>query len=439
MRRSVKAVLMLVVAALLVAGISACGGDDSSSTSNGSASNGDSAKLSGTITIWDPAYKAYPGYTKAADSLDAEFEDLHPGVEITHVPQVYGKYDQALRASFTARKGPDVLRLNPGAEGLLQWTKGLEPLNDRITDEMRDTLSGWSMMNPDFTEDGEMVGVPMGFQGFAFYYNKKLFAKAGLPTDFQPTTWDEVKAAGEKLEAAGIQAFTGANKEGFENGWWFAAGWGTTQTHEDAKALARGETSWTDDAVKDALAPEFTMEKAGLFESDRYTTPVFPDGSSRFGEGKAGMYLGLWSIAAYYKDFIPKLGEDAFGVFFPPGDYVVGSPNNGWAIPTYAENKDAAWAYIEFVTSKHGEEVMYDVGGLLPNRDDVEIAADAPPQERAILEATRTRPLFPIGYQMAHNSILFTMYMEVNEALQGRKSLDAALEEVQATADKVKQ
>src|SRR5215207_272145 len=72
MRRSVKTVLMLVLATLLVAGLSACGGDDATSTSNGSTSNGDSKKPSGTVTVWDPAYKAYPGYTKASDQLDTE-------------------------------------------------------------------------------------------------------------------------------------------------------------------------------------------------------------------------------------------------------------------------------------------------------------------------------------------------------------------------------
>jgi len=435
MIKSIRMVLTLVLAAIAVAGLAACGGSDSKSSTT--SDSGDAKELSGTVTIWDAAYRAYPGYTRAADLLDAEFERLHPGVQLKHIPQIAGRMDQPLRASFTAHKGPDVLRLNPGAEGINQWVEGLEPLDDRITDEMRQRLSGWSMMNADYSEDSEMFGVPMGLQGMLFYYNKALFRRAGLPTDFQPTTWDEVKQAGEKLKAAGIQPFAGGGREGFDNGWWLAVGWNTTHTNEEALDLAQGRVPWTSDLVKDAAAPQIMLQDAGMLDPDRFTRPTFPDGGAAFAGGKGAMFLGLWSIAAYYNDFIPSLGEDNIGVFFPPGaKYVIGSPNNAWSIPGYSENKDAAWAYIEFMTSKHGQETMYEVGGLLPNRDDVAIPADAPPQERAILEATRTRPLYPIGYQMAHNSILLTYYMEMNEVLQGRKSLDAALEAVQAVADR---
>jgi len=437
MIKSIKAVLALVLAAAFVVGLAACGGSDSKS-SESKTQSGDK-KLSGTITVWDEAYRAYPGYTKAAEQLDAEFKNLHPGVEIKHVPQVSGKYAQVLRAAFTARKGPDVMRLQSGANGVLTWSKGLEPLDDRITPEMREALSGWSMMTTDLTEDGEMFGVPAGLQGMIFYYNKKLFRKAGLPTDFAPTSWDEVKDAGEKLKAAGIQPFVGGGKEGFDNAWWLAVGWNTANTDKDAVDLAQGRVPWTSDLVKNAIQPQIMLQNAGMLDNDRFTQPTFPDGFQAFADGKGAMFLGLWSIAANYGNFNPELGEENVGVFFPPGaEYVIGSPNNAWSIPSFSENKDAAWAYIEFVTSKHGQQKLYDVGGLLPNRGDVVIAADAPPQERAILEATRTRPLFPIGFQYSPDA-LFQIYLpEMNEVLQGRKSLDAVLEDVQAAADKAK-
>ena len=44
---------------------------------------------------------------------------------------------------------------------------------------------------------------PMTVQWYTGWYNKKLFADAGI-TDV-PQTWDELNAAAEKLKAAGIQ------------------------------------------------------------------------------------------------------------------------------------------------------------------------------------------------------------------------------------------
>ena len=49
---------------------------------------------------------------------------------------------------------------------------------------------GWSQIpkavqaNSSF--EGKTYGIPSGTDGRVLYFNKKLFAKAGLPTDWQP-------------------------------------------------------------------------------------------------------------------------------------------------------------------------------------------------------------------------------------------------------------
>ena len=49
--------------------------------------------------------------------------------------------------------------------------------------------------------EGKRYGVPVGTDGRVLFLNKKLFAKAGLPTDWQPKSWDEVLQAGRQLKA----------------------------------------------------------------------------------------------------------------------------------------------------------------------------------------------------------------------------------------------
>ncbi len=38
--------------------------------------------------------------------------------------------------------------------------------------------------------DGKRYGIPLGTDGRVLYFNKKLFAQAGLPADWQPKSWD---------------------------------------------------------------------------------------------------------------------------------------------------------------------------------------------------------------------------------------------------------
>jgi hypothetical protein len=56
------------------------------------------------------------------------------------------------------------------------------------------------------TFDGKRYGVPAGTDGRVLFFNKTLFARAGPPTSWQPTSWDEIVAAGQKLKAAGVPA-----------------------------------------------------------------------------------------------------------------------------------------------------------------------------------------------------------------------------------------
>ncbi|HEU4701982.1 MAG TPA: extracellular solute-binding protein [Conexibacter sp.] len=441
MRNCVAKGFALVLACVLLAGLAACGSNDGGSggSSGGGGSTTAEKRLSGTITVWDLNYRSFPDYTRAVDKLDAAFEALHPGVTIRHVGVPLAQEAQTLQAAFTARRGPDVINLHPGPTGVLHWSKGLERLNDRVTDDMRENLVGWEMLSTDLEGGGDLYAVPSGLFGFVFYYNKQLFRRAGLPTDFKPQTWEELKEAAEKLKAAGIQPFAGGNKEGYENGWWLDAGWQTVNTPEQASQLGRGEIPFTDPIVEKAYEPQRMMQEAGLFAEDSFTTPLFPDGVQRFADGKGAMILGGFAIAASYAQFNPTLGERNVGLFFSPGSrYLTAFPSSPWGIPSFSTNKDAAWAYIEYTISKEGQELLYKEGKVLPAHKGVEIAADAPVQERMLLEAARSQPTGPSAHQMISGSAQEALRNDINEAHQGRKSFEDALQAVQDANEKSK-
>jgi ABC-type glycerol-3-phosphate transport system substrate-binding protein len=432
MARRAVALCLLCIA---VVGVSACGSSD-----DGTDGAADSAeKISGTVTVWDSFYKTFPNHTKAYDKLDAEFERMHPGVTIEHVGHPFAEYDKLLQAAFTAGETPDVVQIR-GPQAPLRWARGLEPLNDRISEEQREAVPEWAWraVTEGFGEEGDIYGLPIGASSYAIYYNKKLFAKAGLPTDFQPKTWEEVKEAGLKLKAAGIQPFTGGNQEGIENIWWFSAVWPTITSPEDTLALAKGELPLTDPKVAETFKVHMMLQDAGLFEDDRFSTPLYTDGIYRFGQGKAGMALGFITRQGSYVDHVPELGEENVGLFFPPGaNYLTLTPPYVWSIPRAAKNKEAASAYLEFVTSREGIETTYKVGGEYPNRSGVEIRPDAPVQERLIFDRIRSAEdssLEP-GY-MGPAELGQAILAEIGEVLQGRKSLEDAQQELQKAMDR---
>jgi len=447
MSNRLKLVCVLALVCGLVIGVSACGGDsgsDTGSSATGASDTGTSEStatdVSGTIEVWDVFYKLFPGYSKAVKPLDEAFEKANPGVTVEHVAQGYEQYPALVRAAFTAREGPDVMMMLPSENGALIFDEGLEELNDRITPEMEEQLSGWYTMTPGYQEEGPHFGVPIGETDFVFYYNKALFKKAGLPTNFEPKTWDEVKEAGEKLKAAGIQPFTGGDEEGNEDLWWWMEAWPTVNTKEQAIELSEGKLPFTSEEFARAFGPLEMMEEAGLMEEDRFTTPYFTEGYEQFMEGKGGMILGGSTSVAYWGEFVEALGEKNVGVFLPPErEYVNVEPEYGWSIPKFAENKDAAWAYIEFMASKEGEEILFEKGGLLPNRQDVELPANAPEQARQISEWYEDEETFTTVAPMMPINVSLQMAAEAREYFQGRTSMEDMQQALQETFDKERQ
>jgi multiple sugar transport system substrate-binding protein len=80
-----------------------------------------------------------------------------------------------------------------------------KPLAELVGQDKVDAWDGWSKIPQavaalgDF--EGKRYGVPVGTDGRVLYFNKKLFAQAGLPADWQPKSWDEILEAGQKLKA----------------------------------------------------------------------------------------------------------------------------------------------------------------------------------------------------------------------------------------------
>jgi len=99
--------------------------------------------------------------------------------------------------------GADIVNLDGIWVGEFAQAGYIKPL-DEVVGEPATTWDGWAQI-PDSVEqlgsfEGKRYGVPAGTDGRVLFYNKELFAQAGLPANWQPTSWQEVLDAATALK-----------------------------------------------------------------------------------------------------------------------------------------------------------------------------------------------------------------------------------------------
>jgi len=205
-RRGITRVAVGLLAAGLAAGaLAGCSG--------GSGGSGD-GKV--TLTWWhngnqDPLKGLW-------ESVAKEFEKAHPNVTV----KVTGYQNEDLQKTLI----PNALRSNNPPDLFQAWGGGelkdqvaagyVKDISADVKDELASigpTASGWQI-------DGKTYGLPFSYGIEGFWYNKDLFAKAGITS--APTTLDELDADVVKLKAANITPISvGAGDKWPAAHWWY--------------------------------------------------------------------------------------------------------------------------------------------------------------------------------------------------------------------------
>ncbi|MEU3301879.1 extracellular solute-binding protein [Streptomyces sp. NPDC006678] len=327
------------------------------------------------------------------ESVKKEFEKAHPGKTVKLIPVQAPDNDYATKAQQMMRSpktAPDLVyedtfRINSDIKAGY-----LKPLDDYLAkwdawDQFVDTARAAAK-----AEDGKTYGVPDGTDTRGLWYNKAIFAKAGLPADWRPRNWNEVLDAARtvKREVPGViplNVYTGkgpgeaAVMQGFEM---LLYGTGADPLYDPAakKWVAGGK------GFQDALGFVRTVygEKLGPDVSDaldpnvgtRVATEFFPEG--KLAISLDGSWMGQNWINKGPKEW-PAWEKDLAQASMPtqhgqaPGKVSM-SGGWTWAIPQKANNPDLAWEFLKTLQSRENAVRWDVVGAQIAVRKDV--AAD---------------------------------------------------------------
>lgn len=317
--------------------------------------------------------------------LVAEFQARHPDIRVLRInPGNADSVTRKVQTMVASGDPPDVLQLSYDRVAGWAAKRVLEPLDAYLERDARsadpkslrlDDFYG-NVMDA-FRFDGQATGLgPLyalakDFTTVGFYYNKDLFAAAGLPEPPKDGwTWDEFIAAARTI--AQLRDGRGRQCYGAEFVTWDAMLRVYCWTEGAAFTRDRFETYSFDDphlqAVLDRLRGWFFDERHVLYSAKTQ----IETGQDPFLTGLVGMAgpYGRWKVPVYRE--ITRFDWD-----FAPLPHGAGhEPANGiftsaWAMAAGSEHKDAAWKLIRYLCGEDGQRMIAEMGLAIPTMKSV--------------------------------------------------------------------
>ncbi len=308
------------------------------------------AKPTGKIVLWGWSFDVFqtPGL------IDA-FKEEYPGIDVEVVTYKSGDTYQNLQLAITAGQGaPDVVQLENSH--LAQFVKlgGLADISDKVTPYLdKENKFKWT----DAEKDGKYYAMPWDSGPVVLYYRRDVFKAAGLSDDPKQvdqmvSTWDGyLDVCKTILEKTGKNCFS------------------LSKANNDARlyeiALWQQGLGYYDTSGKVTVdSPEnvATLEKLGEFwkagvtsEEQAWTDPWYAELSSK-DKSVATIVEASW-LGVFLKSWIAGDTSGLWGVARMPvfKDGEVRAANDGGstlAITAQSQNKEAAWAFIEFMLGR---------------------------------------------------------------------------------------
>lgn len=294
--------------------------------------------------------------------LKGEFEAEHPDIKIEFVQMEENDLRDAVTADIATGGGQyDILTIGSyevpiwGANG---WLADLTDLAADAEDYDVDDLM--PPVREALTVDDRLYAVPFYAESSFLMYNKQIIEEAGLTVPEHPT-WQEIADMARQVHDEDTTGICFRGKPGWGEmfaplttvvqtfgGNWFDEEWNATVNGEGFTEAVQFYT----DLVRDA----------GQADPVSYG---FTECLNLFTQGQAAFWYDATSAAGSVES--PELSQVAGNVGYAHAP-VVETEESGWlwswnlAIPESSENKEAAWTFMQWATSKEyiqlvGEEL----------------------------------------------------------------------------------
>jgi sn-glycerol 3-phosphate transport system substrate-binding protein len=331
---------------------------------------------------------------EANEGLVEKFNESQDKIHVTASTQGnYADVEQKVRQSVVAGNQPDVfITVINSVSGLAKdgVTENITPLMDADKEfKMDDFIEGIVASS---NVDGNYYGLPYFNSTPLVYYNKNLFEAAGVDPE-QLSTWEGFQDAAKKLTKDGVIGGTQA-----ETFWIYEA----NMNQKNGQLFNEDKTKSQFASAEGVEAADFILD---MVKDKVWQFPVGDQGIEQaqqaFQTGKAGMLFASTANLSTYLESSKAAGFELGAAMLPEGDkraVAVGGSNIVMTAGLEEEKQQAAWEFMDFMTSTDSNAWASEYTGYLPIRHSV-----AESDERKAIE--KEQPLYAVAREQLQYAV----------------------------------
>lgn len=368
--------------------------------------------------------------------LISEYEQQNPNIKINYVKQSHQDYRERLTNALAKGSGPDIFRFH---NTWVPMFKGeLDSVPASVMSAAEYAESYYSIISSDLTNATGLAGIPLGYDALTLYINEDIFEAAGKSV---PATWDDLRQLAIELttkDEQGTITQSGVALGRTENVDHWPEILGLMMLQNGANPAKP-----VDKRAEDALT-YFT-----IFSSvDGVWDETLPASTVSFAAGKLAMYFAptwrAFEISQQNSELrfktvpLPQLPKDT--PTQPDISYATYWVEGVW---TRSPNKDAAWDFMKYISSRASLEKMYQnasktraFGEPYPRTDMAELLVGHPITGSVVMQAPDAQSWYlasrtfdgPTGI----NTQVIKYYEDAINAVNLGERSDKALETVAA-------
>jgi multiple sugar transport system substrate-binding protein len=319
----------------------------------------------GPIKIW---YSNNQDEVKWGKAVVAAWNQAHSDQQVTAQEIPAGKSsEEVIGASITAGNTPCLIfNTAPAAVPQFQKQGGLVAL-DSFSDGAS-YLSGRVGARADQykSPDGKFYQMPWKTNPVQIFYNKKVFAKAGLNADKPPlaTYQDFLATAKTLVDKGGVKAaiWPAPSSEFFQS--WFDF-YPLFIAETGKQLVVDGQPQFN--SPEGVAVGEFWKQlyKDGLAQKEMYN-------GDAFGAQKTAMAIvGPWAIAVYGDKVDWGVAPLPTSSGKDPSQIQTFSDEKSIGMYSACKNRGTAWEFLKFATSQEQDGKLLDVTGQMPMRENL--------------------------------------------------------------------